>query len=141
MAHALRILIADDNERFRLVVSRYLAWHDDMQVTSLAACGEDALESLRQDAPDVAVVDLQMPGIGGIETIRRMKLAAPELRVVAITAHGDDYAPAAVLEAGADAFVEKQRTAELLVDAICGLNQSALESTGESCEERAPPGS
>jgi DNA-binding NarL/FixJ family response regulator len=117
---ALRLLIADDHPAFRAGLRLLLESLDDfaVEVVAEAENGEQALEAAIELAPDVVVMDLQMPGLGGIETTRRLVAAAPHVRVLVLTMFEDDSSVFAALRAGAHGYVLKGAGQEQLARAI-----------------------
>ncbi len=99
------VLVVDDDEEIRASLRRSLAF-EGFNVT-LAADGEEALRSIRDDQPDLAVLDIMMPGLDGLEVVRRLRLADEQLPVIMLTAR--DAVPDRVsgLEAGADDYLVK----------------------------------
>lgn len=107
MSEPIRILIADDHPLFRAGLRALLASVPDMEVVAEATTGEEAIELARAERPDVAVMDLAMPGIGGIGATRRILEDAPGVRVLVVTMHEDDEAVFAALRAGAHGYLLK----------------------------------
>jgi two-component system response regulator MprA len=99
------VLVIDDDEEIRASLRRGLAF-EGFKVTQ-AADGEEALRSIRDDRPDLAVLDIMMPGLDGLEVVRRLRLADEQLPVIMLTAR--DAVPDRVngLEAGADDYLVK----------------------------------
>src|SRR5918998_2256246 len=99
------VLVIDDDEEIRGSLRRGLAF-EGFKVT-LAADGEEALRSVRDDRPDLIVLDIMMPGLDGLEVVRRLRLADEQLPVIMLTAR--DAVPDRVtgLEAGADDYLVK----------------------------------
>ena len=99
------VLVVDDDEEIRASLRRGLAF-EGFKVT-LAADGEEALRSIQDDRPDLAVLDIMMPGLDGLEVVRRLRLADEQLPVIMLTAR--DAVPDRVtgLEAGADDYLVK----------------------------------
>jgi len=116
----LRLLIADDHPAFRAGLRLLLESLPDLAVTVVAEAenGEQALEAAIELAPDVVVMDLQMPGLGGIETTRRLVRATPHVRVLVLTMFEDDNSVFAALRAGAHGYVLKGAGQEQLARAI-----------------------
>ena len=127
-AEPLRLLIADDHPAFRAGLRLLLESLTDLEVTVVAeaASGEQALEAAIELSPDIIVMDLQMPGLGGIETTRRVVRAAPHVRVLVLTMFDDDNSVFAALRAGAHGYVLKGAGQEQLARAIRAV------SAGES---------
>jgi DNA-binding NarL/FixJ family response regulator len=116
----LRLLIADDHPAFRAGLRLLLESLDDfeIEVVGEAEDGEQALASAIELSPDVIVMDLQMPGLGGIETTRRVVAAAPHVRVLVLTMFDDDSSVFAALRAGAHGYVLKGAGQHQLARAI-----------------------
>jgi DNA-binding NarL/FixJ family response regulator len=116
----LRLLIVDDHPAFRVGLRQLLESSDyfEVEVVGEAENGEEALELAIELAPDVIVMDLQMPGLGGIEATRRVVTAAPHVRVLVLTMFQDDSSVFAALRAGARGYVLKGAGQEQLARAI-----------------------
>lgn len=103
----IRILIADDHQVLRDGLARLLGLEEDFAVVALVGDGQAAVEQAVSLRPDVALLDILMPGVDGVEATRRIKAAAPEVGVIVLTGHPwDDYLVAAVRE-GAAGFLLK----------------------------------
>ena len=114
----IRILLVDDHGLFRSGMRSILETQPDIEVVAEAESGEEAVELVRQSPPDVVLMDVHMPGIGGIEATRRVLRAAPEARVIALTALEDEPFPRKLLDAGAEGYLTKGCPAEELLKAI-----------------------
>jgi len=114
----IRILLVDDHSLFRTGMKSILETQDDMEVVGEADTGEAAVEQVRKSPPDVVLMDVHMPGIGGIEATRRILRAEPGVRVIALTALNDEPFPSRLLDAGAVGYLTKGCPAEELLDAI-----------------------
>ena len=117
-AEALRLLIADDHPAFRVGLRAVLESRSGFEVVGEAENGEQALEAAVELAPDVVVMDLQMPGLGGIETTRRLVAVMPHVRVLVLTMFEDESSVFAALRAGAHGYVLKGAGQEQLARAI-----------------------
>jgi DNA-binding NarL/FixJ family response regulator len=122
---ALRLLIADDHPAFRAGLRLLLESLDDfdIEVVGESENGEQALAAAIELSPDVIVMDLQMPGLGGIETTRRVVAAAPHVRVLVLTMFDDDNSVFAALRAGAHGYVLKGAGQEQLARAIRAVSE------------------
>lgn len=118
MIGTISILIADDHDLVRSGLARMLHGHGQFVVVAEAATGEDALEKAAVHQPAVVLMDVRMPGIGGIEATARMQRRSPSTRVIALTACADDPFPSRLLEAGAYGFLAKDTPFDELVTAI-----------------------
>ncbi|MBD7950871.1 response regulator [Oerskovia rustica] len=114
----IRILLADDENLIRDALATLLSLEDDLDVVVQAASGTEALAAARKHAPDVAVLDLQMPGLDGIEVARALAVEAPGCRVVMVTSHGRPGYLKRALEAGVGAFLPKTVSSRVLADVV-----------------------
>ena len=118
VARMIRILIVDDHDLFRAGVRSILDHEDGLDVVGECASGEDALEAVRREAPDVVLMDINMPGIGGIEATRQILKLAPSVRVIAVTVLSDDPFPNQLLDAGALGYLSKGCSSDEMLEAI-----------------------
>jgi len=107
VSRPIRVLIADDHPLFRSGLRSLLESVDDLEVCGEAMTGEEAVELARSSGPDVVVMDLNMPGLGGIDATRRLVETADAVHVLVMTMHEDDEAVFAALRAGAHGYVLK----------------------------------
>lgn len=114
----IRLLLVDDHALFRSGLKSVLAEAGDIEVVGEASDGEAALDFVRADPPDVVLMDINMPGIGGIEATRRILHAQPEVRVIAVTAMSEDPFPNQLLDAGAFGYLSKGCPADELFKAV-----------------------
>jgi NarL family two-component system response regulator LiaR len=114
----LTVLITDDHTLVRQGIRALLAAQADIEVVGDAATGEAAVELAREHAPDVALVDVLMPGMGGIETTRRLKEASPRTQVLMLTSSHEEEHIVPALRAGALSYLLKDASAEELVQAV-----------------------
>jgi DNA-binding NarL/FixJ family response regulator len=114
----IRIVIVDDHAMVRRGMRDFLELHDDLDVVGEAADGQAALEIVAAATPDVVIMDLLMPVIDGIEATRRIKLAQPEVEIVALTSFIEEDRVVAAIEAGAAGFLLKDAEADDLAAAI-----------------------
>ncbi len=124
-AVAKRILLVDDDQNFRNVIVEYLAGFRGYDV-QVAVNGEEALARLEDDRPDMVLLDLMMPGIGGMGTLQRMKTQYPDLPVVMVTANEDLSLARKALGLGASDYVTKPFDLDYL-DAVLNLYLSNRE--------------
>jgi DNA-binding NarL/FixJ family response regulator len=114
----MRVLIVDDHPVFRDGLAGLLSTLDDMVVIGTAASGEEAIERAAADPPDVVLMDLNLPGLSGVEATRRIVTSTPQIGVLAVTMIDDDDMVVAALRAGARGYVLKGSTGAEIVDAL-----------------------
>ena len=118
----INVLIVDDHVLIRTGLKRLLADVNGIKVSGEAENGEQALDSIRKKRPDVVLMDVSMPGIGGMETTRRIKQHYPDLPVIVLTMHTDDPYPTRLLKAGASGYLHKSCGIDEIVKAIKDVN-------------------
>jgi two-component system, NarL family, response regulator NreC len=116
MTDTIRILLVDDHSVLRAGLRALLDSEPDMRVVGEASTGEEALDRVSLLKPDVVVMDLSMPGMGGLEATRQ--IAANGTRVLVLTMHAEDEYLLAVLEAGGSGYVRKTSADQDLTQAI-----------------------
>jgi DNA-binding NarL/FixJ family response regulator len=114
----IRILIADDHAVVREGTRRILEQEPDMEVVGEAGDGEEAVNLATSLKPDVAIMDISMPKMDGIEATRLIKAACPSISVLALSAYDDDQFVFSLLEAGAAGYLLKSVRGRELLDAI-----------------------
>ena len=119
----IRVLIADDHAVVRQGLRTFLELQDGIEVVAEAGDGEEALAAGERTAPDVALVDLVMPRLDGIETIRRLRERSPATRVIVLTSFLDDDKIFPALRAGAAGYLLKDAQPQELVSAIRTVHQ------------------
>lgn len=115
---SIRIVIADDQALVRGALAALLELEHDIEVVGVAADGAEALSLVTSLAPDVCLMDIQMPGIDGIEATRRLRSAGPGTRVLVVTTFARPGYLRSALDAGASGFMAKDAPAEELADAV-----------------------
>jgi NarL family two-component system response regulator LiaR len=118
----IRVLIADDHAVVREGLRGFLALQDDVEVVAEAADGEEAVAAAERLSPDVALVDLVMPRVDGIEAIKRMREVAPETRVIVLTSFADEDKMLPAVRAGAVGYLLKDVAPQDLVAAVRTVN-------------------
>jgi DNA-binding NarL/FixJ family response regulator len=117
-SQAIRVLLADDHVMVRQGIRQFLEEAGDIEVVAEAGDGAEALRLVETHRPDVAVLDIRMPEVTGVEATRRIKERFPQVRVLVLTAYDDDPYVFALLEAGADGYVLKTASGDELVRAV-----------------------
>ena len=119
----IRLLLVDDHQIVRAGLRMLFQAESDMEIVGEVGSGEDAVEAVQQLKPDVVIMDVAMPGIGGIEATRRVKEAHPEAAVLALTMHEDEQYFFEMLSAGASGYIPKRAAPDDLVSAIRVVSQ------------------
>jgi len=114
----MRVLVVDDHALLRTGVANIINQEADLEVVAEAADGEAAVIAYQQHRPDVTLMDLRMPGMEGVEAVRRIRQFDPQARVVVLTTYDADEDIARALEAGAKAYILKDIAADALVTCI-----------------------
>ena len=118
MSDLIRILLVDDHAVLRAGLRALLDAEQDLEVVGEAGTGEDGVSMAERLKPDIVVMDLSMPGIGGLEATRRIAAMEQETRVLVLTMHGEEEHLLPVLEAGGSGYVNKRSADEELIEAI-----------------------
>ena len=114
----IRVLIVDDHKLFRIGLMKMLRDAKDITVVGEARSGEEALTLCRERSPNVVLMDICMPGIGGLEATRRIGRLQRDIRVITVTAFEESPYPVQALKAGAAGYLTKQVNGEELLKAI-----------------------
>ena len=117
-AETLRVLIADDHPLFRAGLRALLEATAGMEVVGIAGTGDEVLALAERAEPDVVLMDLHMPGLGGIEATRRIVDSYPSTAVLVVTMFDDDYSVFTAMRAGARGYVLKDADEEEVLRAI-----------------------
>lgn len=131
MTEQIRIVLADDHAVVRKGIREFLEQEDGLAVVAEATDGDQAVAMVAEHQPHVAVLDIQMPGMTGIEATRRIRAEHPEVRVLVLTAYDDDPYIFALLQAGASGYLLKTADSSDLVQAVRAVHrgESALDPT------------
>jgi DNA-binding NarL/FixJ family response regulator len=114
----ISVIVADDHAVVRHGLEQLLDTASDIELVAVAVDGRDAVEKVRVHRPDVVLMDLAMPVMGGVEAIRRIVAEYPDTRVVVLTSFGDEKRILDALEAGAQGYLLKHAEPDALMDAI-----------------------
>lgn len=119
MANAMvRVMLVDDHAVVRMGFKLLLEGAEDISVVAEAESGEEALKTFQGHAPDVLVMDISMPGIGGLETIDRVLAKEGGQKILVLSGHEDVMHARRVLKAGAIGYLTKRSAADALIEAV-----------------------
>ncbi|HYA20754.1 MAG TPA: response regulator transcription factor [Burkholderiales bacterium] len=122
----LRVLLVDDHAVVREGYKRLLEWEKSISVIGEADGGQDAYRLFSERRPDVVVMDISLPGMSGIEVMRRMLMRAPDAKVLIFSMHEDEVFASQALQAGARGYLTKSSAPEVLVRAVQAVAQDQL---------------
>lgn len=127
----LNVLLVDDHSVVRMGFKMLIDSEKDMQVIAEAETGEEGIKKFQEIKPDVIVMDITMPGIGGLEAIERIIAKDKNAKILVLSAHEDSVHPKRVLSAGAIGYLTKRSAAEELINAIrtVGGGKKYIESS------------
>ncbi len=140
----IKIILADDHSLVRTGLKRLLDDVDGFTVVAEADNGNDAILNVKEHAPDVAILDINMPGLNGIKTTEILRRDFPELKIVIISMHSDELFPQRLIKSGANAYLTKDSGIAEISHAISEVMASrnyictevaqklALSNTGQS---------
>lgn len=117
-AGLIKVLLVDDHELVRIGIKKILEDVNGIRVVGTAGSGEEATKLVRELNPDVILMDVQMPGIGGLEATRKMLRYDPGLRILALTVCNDEPYPSRFLQAGAAGYITKGCDPDEMIRAI-----------------------
>ncbi len=123
VSKVIRVLLADDHALVREGTRRLLETENDVEVVAEAASGEEAVEATKRLHPDIAIMDIAMPGMGGIEATRTIKVSCPETAVLVLSAYDDEPYLMKLLEVGAAGFLLKSVHGRELISAIRAVSR------------------
>lgn len=118
----VRVLLVDDHDLVRVGVKSLLETANGIEVVGEASSGEDALKLVKELQPNVVLMDVKMPGIGGLEATKRIARQYPDTKVLVVTVYADEPYPSRVLQAGAMGYITKGTSLEEMVQAIKMVN-------------------
>jgi DNA-binding NarL/FixJ family response regulator len=118
MSEPITVMIVDDHEMVRQGAAGYLEIQSDIKVIAEAENGMEAIQLAREFVPDVVLMDLVMPGMGGVEATRKVKDVSPRSQIIVLTSYHEDDHIFPALQAGAISYLLKDVKAKELVEAI-----------------------
>lgn len=114
----IKLLLVDDHDLVRTGIRRILDDVEDFNVIGEAQSGEQAVKLCRKDAPDIVLMDMSMPGIGGLEATKQILRISEDIRVVALSVHKENPFPAKVMQMGAFGYLTKDANPDEMIRAI-----------------------
>lgn len=133
----IKVLLVDDHEVVRFGIKRLFQDISGIKVVGEAATGEEAVKLAKELIPDIVVMDVQMPGIGGLEATRKMVRHNPDIRILALTIYGEEPYPSRLLQAGASGYITKGCGVDEMVRAIRCLNSGQRYLSSEIAQQLA----
>jgi len=133
----IKVLLADDHTIVRKGLRKVLEESNEIEVIAEAANGEAALDEVMNNRPDVAIVDISMPGMDGLEVVTRIKSYCSDVPVLFLTMHDEDQYVIRAIEAGAYGYVTKQSAPEQLVAAVKKIHSGGRYLTEKASEALA----
>ena len=130
----IRVLLADDHSIVRAGLRRIVEESGDMEVIAEAADGRETIRLVRETTPDVAVIDISMPGLDGLEVVSQLRGNWPDLPILILTMHEESQYVVRAIQAGAMGYMTKQSAPEQLLNAIRKINDGGRYLTDEAAE-------
>jgi DNA-binding NarL/FixJ family response regulator len=130
----IKVLLADDHAIFRAGLRRLVEEAGDMVVVAEAADGREAIQQVHDTIPDVAVIDISMPGLDGLEVISQLSHSHPKLPILVLTMHEEEQYVVRTISAGAKGYITKRSVPEQLVQAIRKLHGGGRYISDEAGE-------
>ncbi len=134
----INVLLVDDHELVRTGIRKILDEVKGIKVISEAETGEEAVQFCRKEQqPDVVLMDMNMPGIGGLEATKKIIRYAPDVKVIVLTIHSEDPFPTKVMQIGAAGYLTKGAGPDEMVNAIRAVNSGQRYITPEIAQQMA----
>ncbi len=118
----INVLLTDDHALVRSGIRRLLEDSQQVTIVGEAECGEDSIRMVQELNPDVILMDVNMPGIGGVETCRRILQRDPKQKIIVLTVHSEQTFPKRMLEIGAKGYLTKECGTDEMIEAIKQVN-------------------
>lgn len=133
----ISILLVDDHELVRAGIRRILEDIKGIQVAGEACCGEDAVKWCRTHQVDVILMDMNMPGIGGLEATRKIVRFNPDAKIIMLTIHTENPLPAKVMQAGAAGYLSKGAAPQEVISAIRSVHSGQRYIASDIAQQMA----
>ncbi len=134
-------MLVDDHDMVRTGLKRLLEDYSDLEVIAEASSGEEAIILVQSHKPDIALMDLNMPGIGGLEATRKLIRSHSELKIIIVTMHNEGIFPQRLLNIGAMGYVTKEANINEIVNAIRQVMLNKRYISPEIAQQMALSGS
>ncbi|MCU0339050.1 MAG: response regulator transcription factor [Spirosomaceae bacterium] len=125
----IRIVLFEDNKSYRQNLALYLASSDEVYMVASYGDAEDVVRRVQKNKPDVVLMDIQMPGISGIEALQQLKAALPDVKVLMQTVFDDDHRVFAAICAGANGYVLKNPDPDIMLQAVVDVHKGGAWMT------------
>jgi DNA-binding NarL/FixJ family response regulator len=136
-----RIMVVDDHPLYRMGITALISTRQDMLTIAEADTGKEAVEKFSVHKPDIVLMDLRLPGMGGVDAIRAIRKLAPASRFIVLTTYEGDEDIHQALEAGASGYLVKGMPSDFLIDAIkkvCAGGSFVPPPVAEALKARRP---
>jgi two-component system invasion response regulator UvrY len=133
----IKILLVDDHELVRTGISRILNDVKDFNVIGSVGSGEEAIEQCRKNPPDIIMMDVSMPGIGGLEATRKILRFCDSARIICLSMHKENPIPTKIMRAGAHGFLTKDADPSEMVNAIYKVSSGQRYISADVAQELA----
>lgn len=131
------IAIVEDDDEINAMLARVIGREPELRCIGACPTGEDALEALPQNPPQVVIMDLRLPGMSGVECTARLRRLLPDTQVLVYTVYGNDDQVFAALKAGAGGYLLKRSSPAEIVEAVLDVHQGGAPVSGEIARKMA----
>jgi two-component system invasion response regulator UvrY len=133
----INVLLVDDHELVRTGIRKILDEVKGMKVIGEVGTGEDAIKFCRKSEPNVILMDMQMPGMGGLEATKKLLRYSPDIKIIVLTVYTEATIPTKVMQIGASGYLTKGACPDEMVNAIRAVNSGQRYLTPEIAQEMA----
>ena len=133
----INVLLVDDHELVRTGIRKILDEVKCLKVIGETQTGEEAVQFCRKNQPDVVLMDMNMPGIGGLEATKKIIRYSPDIKVIVLTVYSEDPIPTKVMQIGAAGYLTKGAGTDEMVNAIRAVNSGQRYITPEIAQKMA----
>lgn len=133
----ITVLLVDDHELVRMGIKRILEDEKGIKVIAQAETGEEAVAFCRKEQPNIVLMDMDMPGIGGLEATKKILRYAPDTKVIVLTVHTEDPIPTKVMQIGASGYLTKGSGPEEMIRCIRAVNSGQRYLTPAIAQQMA----